>query len=228
MEKHPTDIRVAIVALDRLNSLPGYFLIMGDDTQSDPTKIQDRLAGINRPPLLKFIIEQSFTSTTEMFDSLISLEPEYRYNTIYTEPPDINQVPSGFILRLHGAVNASIPWVRHGPALYADDPAEGVSLLDDWAGRYSFPKDSVIRRQLRDLGPDNFEDKFYAFTALRYLLAGFKFEKSERIENVAMARMAAQIKIIPKLDPASKSAAKEFRHIQEHLMDEQHFGRWWG
>jgi hypothetical protein len=187
-KKGLSDIRCAIVAPDRLNSTPGYYLLLG--------KLKGE--GSDDMPELIFLTEVEEVSPKALFAKLTAAEEKFRFNTIYTEPyptgPGI--VPPDFILSLCDYVKRPehIPWIRICSAsfFYGRDVKQGVHLLNQWEGRNKIPKETVLWDQLGRIKVGNFEDPiFYAFTALRYLLAGFKLNKTFAI-NVGKNRMAAR------------------------------------
>ena len=127
-----TDIRGAIVAPDRLNSTPGYYLLLGKLKGEDSDDI----------PELIFLTEVEEASSKALFEKLVEDEEEFRFSTIYTGPYQIGTgiAPPDFILSLHRYVKRPehIPWIRICPAsfFYGNDIKQGVDLLDQW------PKDN--------------------------------------------------------------------------------------
>ena len=211
------DIRGAIVAPDRLNSTPGYYLLLSRLKGEGP----------DDTPELIFLTEVEQSSSKALLGKLVEDEEKYRFNTIYTEPYPTgpSNVPPIFILSLHKYVNRPdhIPWVRLCPAsfLYGWDVKQGVHLLSQWEGRDKIPKETVLWKQLGKIKADNFEDPiFYAFTALRYLLAGFKLHKIFAIKGCETDRAKAKkIDARKGFTGADRAAWEErdriFRQIEE-------------
>jgi len=215
--KSAADIRAAIVAPDRTQSIPGYFLILG--------KLKEGNTDGDMPELI-FLTELEEASQEVLFEKLVKNEEKFRFNTIYIEPykTELGCLPPDFIRSLHIYVNKHTPWVRIASAsfLYADDIKQGVHLLDQWKGKNEIPKGTILQDQLVKIGPKNFEDPtFYAFTALRYLLAGFKLDKNSFIEEVKKRRPKAKKADARKnLDSASRAASDEYDIIMKQIKEE--------
>ncbi len=205
-----TDIRGAIVAPDRTvgSGVPGYYCIFGKLKNEDSEDV----------PRLVFIKEVE-ASPKALFQKLVVDEEEYRFNTLYTEPYRFSDVPD-FIRDLHNCLDEeNIKWIRTVPTLffYGDDPRQGVNIIGQWAGRINIPEETTLRYQFDTINirPEKFDDPtFYAFTALRYLLAGFKLDKGSSIEEVAKRREEVLKKDTrKKLTGADRVAADELMMI---------------
>ncbi len=211
------EIRAAIVAPDRTTDppMPGYYLLLGKLKGEDSDDM----------PELVFVTEAEEASPKALFQKLVVDEEENRFNTLYTEPYRFSDVPD-FIHDLHSYLNEkNIRWVRIVQTLhlYGDDPGQGVNIIGQWAGRINIPEETTVRYQLREkVGPKNFKDPtLYAFTALRYLIAGFKLDKSSFIDEVKKRRAKAKkIEVRKNLDSASRFAANEFGYICRRLKEE--------
>ena len=213
------DIRGAIVAPDRLNSTPGYYLLLSRLKGEGP----------DDTPELIFLTEVEQSSSKALLGKLVEDEEKYRFNTIYTEPYPTgpSNVPPIFILSLHKYVNRPehIPWVRIGPAsfFYGSDIKQGVHLLAQWKGRNKIPKETVLWKQLGRIKADNFEDPiFYAFTALRFLLAGFRLNKT--IKGCETDRLEAKkIDARKGLTGASRVASEELAYFFQRIEEENEY-----
>jgi len=203
-----TDIRVAIVAPDRTigSGIPGYYFIFGK---------------LNNKKLV-FIKEVEETSAAALFRRLVADEEKYRIHTIYTYPFQAGDVLD-FIRDLHDYLREkNISWIRIVSTLYfyGDDPGQGVNIIGQWADRFTIPKETTLRYQFDHINnnPEKFDDPiFYAFTALRYLLAGFKLDKnySEQVEkNRAKALKEESRK---KLTGVNRAAADELDYFFRRL-----------
>ncbi len=219
-----TDIRGAIVAPDRTvgSGVPGYYCIFGKLKNEDSEDVS-RLA---------FIKEVEEASPKALFQKLVVDEEEYRFNTLYTEPYRFSDVPD-FIRDLHNCLNEeNIKWIRTVPTLffYGDDPRQGVNIISQWAGRINIPEETTLRYQFDTINikPEKFDDPtFYAFTALRYLLAGFKLDKGSSIDEVKKRRAKAKkIEVRKNLDSVSRFAVDEFSHICRRLKEEDDEDDW--
>jgi hypothetical protein len=216
MKTIESDVRCAIVAPDRLNSAPGYYLLLKKLKDSDAELI--------------FLSEVEEASPKALFEKLVEDEEEFRFNTIYIEPYPTGIRPPNFILSLRDYVKQSehIPWIRICPTsfLYGNDIKQGVNLLDQWEGWNKIPEETVLWDQLEKIEPENFEDPiFYAFTALRYLLAGFKLDKTFfAIEDVEKNR--AEVKRIDarkEIGSAACAAWDELRDIRKQIEDGEYY-----
>ena len=218
MTDKPSDIRAAILQPNRLAKTPGYFLILG--------KVKDEDSDT---PRLLFMTETEEGSTPKLIQSLVMEEAKYRFHTVYTDPYPMTpgNVPPQFILTLHKYLSRKTPWVKQRPGMYADDVAQGFVLFEEWEGRRKVPKETKVAKQSFSIdradavsdfeGPD-----MYAFTALRYILAGYQLDRSPDLWAIKSAREDA-LRVIeePKLDSASRSAAKEYAYIMAQIKAKQ-------
>lgn len=194
------DTRCGIVAPDTVNQTPGYYVILGQ-------------------PNLRYVKEVERNTIESLFKALTDDEEKYRFHTVYIENFQKGTAPPDFILRLRDYIKKKLPWIRIAKAHYADDPYQGVQLFNQWTGR-EIPKGSVLWNQLGKIEANNYEDSaFYAFTALRYVLAGFKLDNFAKYQNKAI-EMRAKIKtkeIESDLDATSRYAWDELRELKERL-----------
>ena len=211
-EESIVEVRGAIISPDRLINTPGYYLLLGKGKES------------SEPIFLK---EAEASSEEALFSKLVDDEENLRFHTLYAEFPfkfKLGEAIPDFVLQLLKHQKKHIPWVRTCPVsiFYGNDIKEGVHLLYQWGGRSAVPEGTTLRNQLGKITPDNFEDTaFYAFTALRYLLGGFKRDSVSFIENVARRREKALRKDRrKKLTGADRAAADEFYRICRRLKDE--------
>lgn len=200
------DKRAAITAPDRIHDVPGYFLILA--------KVGSRM---------NFVVEGEAMMSADVVKALITAEEEHRFNSIYLRPWAINKPAPLFESTISLVLRRNMPWVRQRQAFHANDPVEGVRLLDAWENKASIPRSSLLAAQIGRIDPDNIDDPaLCAFTALRYILAGFQVDKGPDIERIAGARAKAVKKVeIPKLDNVSKIASDEYRRKLEEIRHTQ-------
>jgi len=204
-----TDRRCAIVAPDRTlgSGVPGYYCIFGKLNNKD----------------LVFIKEVEETSAAVLFKELVADEEKYRFHTIYTYPFQVGDVPDFICDLLDYLEERDIGWIRTVPTayLYGDDPAQGVNIIGQWAGRFTIPEETTLRYQFDHINnnPEKFDDPiFCAFTTLRYLFAGFKLDESSFIKEVEKNRAKALKKESrKKLTRAAQVAWSELDKIREEL-----------
>jgi len=206
-----TDIRGAIVAPDRTvgSGTPGYYLIFGKLKNKD----------------LVFLKEVEETSAAALFKELVADEEQYRPHTIYTDPFQGTDVPD-FIRDLFDLEKKKFRWIRTitSSYFYGDDPRQGVNIIGQWAGKFTIPQETTLRYHFDtvNLNPEKYDDpNFYAFTALRYLFAGFKLDENYS-EQVAKSRARALKKESrKKLTGVNRAASDELNEIREALEQEQ-------
>ena len=205
------DIRAAIVGPDRTigSGIPGYYCIFCYNNKK-----------------LVFIKEDEEISIAGLFGKLLADEEQYRFHTLYLEPFEFTDVPD-FIRDLNSLSEKTFSWIRTIPTsyFYGADPAQGVNIIAQWADRFSpIPKGTTLRYHFDNLNlnREKYDDpNFYAFTALRYLVAGFKLDKSSFIKGVAENRARAKIKKSrKKLTGAARAAADELDYFLRRLKDE--------
>jgi len=176
-------------------------------------------------PRLTFIKEVERPTPEELFAELIKEEEYFRFHTIYFEkyPTGTGNIPPDFILGPVKRLRKQAPWLRIFPALYSADVAQGVELLYQWSGKIDIPEESILRSQLKNLKRDNCDDpSHYAFTALRFLLAGFKWDKSFSERRVRENRAKALKKESRKnLTGADRAAADELDNFFQRLQDKE-------
>jgi len=209
------EARCAIVAPNKLFSLPGFFLLLGKDKSENSQDI----------PRLTFIEEVERPTSEELFAELIKKEEKFRFHTIYFEkyPTGIGNIPPDFILGLVKYLRKKAPWLRIIPAIYSADVTQGVDLLNQWSEKIDIPEESILRRQLKNIKRDSCDDpSHYTFTALRFLLAGFKHDKSFSERSVEKKRAKAlKEESRKKLTGADRAAWSELDEIREELDQEE-------
>ena len=172
-----------------------------------------------------FIKEVEETSAAALFKELQADEEQYRFSIIYTEPFQVSDVPD-FIRDLFHYLRENIEWIRAIPTgyFYGDDPGQGVNILGQWEGGVTIPQETTLRYQFDtiNINPEKFDDPiFYAFTALRYLLAGFKLDKSSFIKEVEKNRAKALKKESrKKLTGVDRAAAEDLAYFRRRLEDD--------
>ena len=205
------DIRAAIVGPDLTvgSGTTGYYCIFSKNNKE-----------------LVFIKEVEETSAAALFKELQADEEQYRFKAIYTEPCKFSDGPD-FNHDLHDYTRENIRWIRIISAVYfyGDDPGQGVNIIGQWEGGVTIPEETTLRYQFDtvNINPEKFDDPiFYAFTALRYLSAGFKLDKGSFIKGVEKNRAKALKKESrEKLTGVHRAAAEELSYFLRRIEEDE-------
>jgi hypothetical protein len=148
-------------------SLPGYYLLMGQEKGSNKH---------GKRPLL-FLAEKEEKTITSLFDSLTDDMARLKCFTIYANREGNQTLIDGFYGALWDYLHNKRLTPRLFPAPSADDIEYGKVLIQEWLKHDSLdiPRFSptILRDQLKKMVTEGAVEQFYAFHALRYLLTGF-------------------------------------------------------
>jgi hypothetical protein len=148
-------------------SLPGYYLLMGQEKGSNKH---------GKRPLL-FLAEKEEKTNTSLFDSLTDDMARLKCSTIYANRGGNQTLIDGFYGALWDYLRNRRLSPRLVPAPSADDVEYGKVLIREWLkhNALDIPRFSttILREQLKKMVTEGAIEDFYAFHALRYLLAGF-------------------------------------------------------
>ena len=153
---------------------PGYFLIMGREIYPNE---------YGRNPL-RFMMEGEDLLHDILFEKLSDAAKKCRSVACYAKQDRTVRGMEGSYRELWQYLRTNrISGIRLMPAPSATDVEYGKTIIRDYVKSQALyvPEDTILRRQLKDMTKkDKIDDaEFYAFHALRYLIAGFS--KSKRM-----------------------------------------------
>ena len=107
------------------------------------------------------------------------------------------------------------------PAPFADDIDHGKNIVKD-ADLEISTETPTLRTCLGKITADNLDESFYPFTALRFLVGGFKMHKSRSfIESFRRKKEEAEREANRmRLDSVSRVAYDEFNQIKKAIAEE--------
>ena len=163
------DVRAAVAWPRGL--YPGYFLFLGQEKMTNEYG--------KRPLILLF--ERAEEGQNTLFSRLAEACSRLMCFTVYVPGIGFGRRMEGFSKAFHKFIRDSHLNLRMQPAPSDENVDFGLSLVREYINSKAivFPDDSIIRNQLKNMtseqGP---EDKDYAFHCLRYILAGYKMQRS--------------------------------------------------
>jgi hypothetical protein len=152
---------------------PGYYIILGK-------RAEKNAAGQN--PLL-FLTEGEATMPHDLYRSLTDDLAKMRAAAVYADRgADRSVGMSGHYTDFYDYLGARGLSVQLTPAPSATDKEYGVVLMREHFRQKTLElptiRRTIIQSQIRQMTPESDYDDFYAFHALRYLLAGYaKFQE---------------------------------------------------
>jgi hypothetical protein len=186
---HLGEVRAAV----RWNAAkwPGYYLIVGKALTKN---------AMSQHPLL-FMSEGEANHPQDLYRKLTDDVIRLRASVIYADPgSDTTIANSGQFTDLWDYLQGHKIKISLTPAPSSEDTEYGVVLMREHLKNKTlvFPvlRMTTLFRQIKDMQiksttVDWNEDQFYAFHALRYLLAGFaKFPESELVDSTPRARVS--------------------------------------
>ena len=170
---HLVDIRSAV----RWNSAkyPGYYLIVGKELGKNSK---------GKHPIL-YLAEGEANYPQDLYRKLTDDVIRLRASVVYADPGSDKTISnSGQFTDLWDYVQAGGVRISLTPAPSSDDTEYGVVLMKEHLRDKTlvFPvlRMTTLFKQIKSMTVDANEDQFFAFHALRYVLAGFaKFPDSE-------------------------------------------------
>jgi len=163
-----TEVRAAAVPPREGNG--GYLLVLGLRRESNESGIQ---------PLL-MLSESTEALQLELIKRVLDEVTRYKISTVYAEQPQAGE-PAGFWGDLHKALKLRRHLVKLRPAPSVRDLEYGKNIAMDYHKTGSLLPlvgEHTLRSHMRKLTASvEPEADFYAFHALRFLLAGFKRDR---------------------------------------------------
>jgi hypothetical protein len=181
---HLLEVRAAV----RWNAMawPGYYLILGKSLAKN---------AMRQHPLM-FLAEGEANHPQELYRKLTDDVVRLRASVIYADPgSDTTISNSGQFTDLWDYLQNHKIKITLTPAPSSDDNPYGVVLMREHLKNKTleFPmlRMTTLFKQIKSMTVDADEDQFYAFHALRYLLAGFtKFPDSEMVASAPKPRVS--------------------------------------
>jgi len=180
-----TEIRAAVSWPD--GAQPGYWCVFGKLFKKNP---------LGRSPLI-FLDEGESVFASPLMESVTSAASKFRAHTIYADRGSFDARGwQGFYTDLYDYINTKNLNVDLAPAIAAEDEPYGIVLIQEYfrGQLLDIPKDvaTTIMKQIREMTTETSDFKpFYAFKALRYLLAGFQKFDSPVIDELLLKRKVA-------------------------------------
>ena len=177
-----SEIRGAISWPD--GAYPGYWCVFGKLFAKNP---------LGRSPLV-FLAEGESVFATPLMDAVTDAATKFRAHTIYADRGSFDARGwQGFYTDLYDHINSKNLNVDLFPAVAADDEPYGIVLIQEYfrGSLLDIPKDvyTIIMDHIKEMTTETNDFKpFYAFKALRYLLAGFQKFESPVIDELLTKR----------------------------------------